>query len=311
MLADHKGGRRWQENQTNFIVRNRLMRLTACLVLISVILFSPCVVVLAQEGTLVVANRSGGSVSLIDLETRVEVARLPVGPIIPHEVAVSPDGRLAMTAEYGPNDSPGRHVILIDIPNARIMGRIDLGPNSRPHAALFHPDGQHALATMQDSDEIALIDLNRMEVVRTYPTGGREGHMLRLRPDGLHAYVTSRGGEGTLSVIFLEEDRPPLVIPTGTGAEGISVTSDGGEVWGCEPRGGDDLRHRHCVAAGCGDRRLATLRRPRRHRSWRTRNCAQRWRRRSARSPISTPLRCGDTRHAGRGAVARRHTSGR
>ena len=207
------------------------MRLTACLVVISVILFSPCVVVLAQEGTLLVANRSGGSVSLIDLETRVEAARLPVGPIIPHEVAVSPDGRLAMTAEYGPNDSPGRHVILIDIPNARIMGRIDLGPNSRPHTALFHPDGQHALATMQDSDEIALIDLDRMEVVRTYPTGGREGHMLRVSPDGLHAYVTSRGGEGTLSVIFLEEDRPPLVISTGTGAEGISVTSDGGEVW--------------------------------------------------------------------------------
>ncbi len=177
------------------------------------------------------ANRAGGSVSLIDLETRLEVARLPVGPIIPHEVAVSPDGRLAMTGEYGPNDSPGRHLILIDILNARIMGRIDLGPNSRPHTALFHPDGQRALATMQDSDEIALIDLNRMEVVRTYPTGGREGHMLRLSPDGLRAYVTSRGAEGTLSVIFLEEDRPPVVIRTGPGAEGIAVSPDGAEVW--------------------------------------------------------------------------------
>ncbi len=185
----------------------------------------------AFEGTLVVANRAGGSISLIDLETGLEVARVPVGPIIPHEVAVSADGRVALTGEYGPNDSPGRHVILIDIPNARIVGRIDLGENSRPHTAVFLPDGQRAVATMQDSDQIALIDLGTMAVVRTYPTGGREGHMVRLSPDGSRAYVTSRGAEGTLSVIFLEEDRPPVVIPTGPGAEGISVSPDGSEVW--------------------------------------------------------------------------------
>ena len=167
----------------------------------------------AFEGTLVVANRAGGSISLIDLETGLEVARVPVGPIIPHEVAVSADGRFALTGEYGPNDSPGRHVILIDIPNARIVGRIDLGENSRPHTAVFLPDGQRAVATMQDSDQIALIDLGTMAVVRTYPTGGREGHMVRLSPDGSRAYVTSRLAEGTLSVIFLDEDRPPCRCP--------------------------------------------------------------------------------------------------
>ncbi len=186
---------------------------------------------LALDGTLVVANRAGGSISLIDLETRLEVARLPVGPIIPHEVAVSPDGRFALTGEYGPEDDHGRYVILIDIVNASIVGRVDLGPNSRPHTAIFHPDGQRALATMQDSDLIALIDLSAMAVIRTYPTGGREGHMMRVSPDGSRAYVTSRLGEGTLSVIFLDEDRPPVVIPTGPGAEGISVSPDGGEVW--------------------------------------------------------------------------------
>jgi len=186
---------------------------------------------MALEGTLLVANRAGGSISLIDLATRLEVARLPIGPVIPHEVAVSPDGRLALTGEYGPNDRRGRHIVLIDIPQARILGRIDLGPNSRPHTALFLPGGLHAVATMQDSDQLALVNLITMEVVRTYPTGGREGHMVRLSPDGTRAYVTSRGAEGTLSVIFLDEDRPPVVIPTGAGAEGISVTPDGGEVW--------------------------------------------------------------------------------
>jgi YVTN family beta-propeller protein len=184
-----------------------------------------------QAGTLVVANRSGGSVSLIDLPTGLEIARLPIGPTIPHEAAVSPDGRYALTGEYGPNSAPGRHIVLIDIVEARIAGRLDLGASSRPHTALFHPDGQHAVATMQESDRIALIDLPSMQVVRTYPTGGREGHMVRLSPDGGRAYVTSRGAQGTLSVIFLNEDRPPVVIETGPGAEGMSVSPDGREVW--------------------------------------------------------------------------------
>ncbi len=186
---------------------------------------------IAQEGTLLVVNRTGGSISLFDFPTKVEIARLPIGPIIPHEVAVSPDGRRALTTEYGPENRHGQHVVLINIPEARIVGRLDLGPNSRPHSVVFHPDGRHAVATMQSADRIAVIDLDAMKVVRTLPTGGREGHMVRLSPDAARAYVTSRGAEGTLSVIFLNENRPPLVIRTGRGAEGMAVSPDGREVW--------------------------------------------------------------------------------
>jgi YVTN family beta-propeller protein len=197
----------------------------------TLILWLFCSSALALDGTLLVSNRSGGSISFIDLTTGVEIARIPIGPIIPHEVAVSPDGRLALTAEYGPNSDPGRRVILIDVATASVVGRIDLGPDSRPHTARFLPDGQHAVATMQDSDQVALLELGSMQVVRKYPTGGREGHMVRLSPDGSRAYVTSRGAAGTLSVIFLNEERAPVVIETGEGAEGISVTPDGSEVW--------------------------------------------------------------------------------
>lgn len=186
---------------------------------------------LAQEGTLLVANRVGGSISMIDMATKVEIARLPIGPVVPHEIDVSADGRWALTTEYGPNSNPGRHLVLIDILNARIVGRMDLGPNSRPHSVLFLPDSRHAIATMQDSDQLALIDTFTMQVVRTYATGGREGHMVRLSPDASRAYVASRGGEGTLSVIYLNEDRDPTVIPTGAGAEGLAVSPDGSEIW--------------------------------------------------------------------------------
>ncbi len=184
-----------------------------------------------STGTLVVANRRGGSVSFFDLEIGVEVARLPVGPRIPHEVAVSPDGQRVLVGEYGAGNDHGRHLIVMDLPNVREVGRIDLGDRSRPHSPAFLPDGRHAVATLEESDRLALVDLTTLEIVRTYPTGGREGHMVRLSSDGSRAYVTNRGAEGTLSVIFLDEEREPVVIHTGEGAEGLAVSPDDAEVW--------------------------------------------------------------------------------
>jgi YVTN family beta-propeller protein len=182
-------------------------------------------------GTLLIANRNGGSISLFDVATGIEMARVPIGPAIPHEVGVSPDGRLAVTGEYGPNDRHGRHVAVIDVAQGRLVGRVDLGPKSRPHSVVFLPDVRRAAVTLEESDRIALVDVVERKVLRTYPTGAREGHMVRLSPDGTRAFVASRGGKGTLSVISLDGDTPPVVIPTGAGAEGLAVTPDGGDVW--------------------------------------------------------------------------------
>jgi YVTN family beta-propeller protein len=55
--------------------------------------------------------------------------------------------------------------------------------------------------------------------------------MVRLSPDATRAFVTSRGGQGTLSIIALEGSAAPVVIATGAGAEGLTVTPDGREVW--------------------------------------------------------------------------------
>ena len=188
----------------------------------------------AQDGTLLVVNRhsQAGSISFFDLETETEIARIPIGPGWPHEVAVSPDGRLALTAEYGEND-PGRRVVVIDIPSARVLGSIDMGPGSKPHDSVFLPDNRHAVVTLETQDRLAVIDVETLSVVRTYSIGdaAREGHMIRLSPDGNRVYVGGRLGEGTVSVVYLDEAREPTVIQTGLGAEAITVTPDGGAVW--------------------------------------------------------------------------------
>ena len=190
--------------------------------------------VFAQEGTLLVANRhaEAGSVSFFDLQTESEIARVPIGPGWPHEVAVSPDGRLALTAEYG-RETPGERLVVIDIPGARVLGRIDMGPGTKPHDSVFLPDNRHAVVTLETTDRVALIDVANLDVVRTYPIGdgAREGHMVWLSPDGSRVYVGARLGQGTVSVVYLQEDHPPTVIPSGLGAEAITVTPDGQAVW--------------------------------------------------------------------------------
>ena len=190
----------------------------------------------AQDGTLLVVNgdHQAGSISFFDLATEVEVARLPIGVRTPHEIAVSPDGRWAVTGEYGPNAAPvGRRIVVIDVANASIAGYIDLGPDSRPHDSVFLPDSRRALVTMEAVDRLALVDVVAREVLRTYPIGdgAREGHMVQLSPDATRAYVAGRQGEGTVSVIYLHEERAPTIITTGLGAEGLAVTADGQSVW--------------------------------------------------------------------------------
>lgn len=217
---------------TPLLAQSALLLASAALVL-GALLATAIAAAAGPSGTLIVANRpaGAGSVSLIDLDTGAEIARLPIGPTIPHELAVSPDGRYAVTGEYGGNDAPGRRVVVIDIVAARIKGYVDLGPMSRPHSFAFLPDSRRVVATMERSDRIALIDIDRLALLRTFPTGGREGHMVRVSPDGAEAYVASRGAEGTLSIVALREDLPPTVIATGAGAEGLAVSPDGTEVW--------------------------------------------------------------------------------
>ena len=211
----------------------RRLAAPACAAALLAVVIGPANAV-AQDGTLLVVNRhaDAGSVSFFDLETESEIARVPVGAGWPHEVAVSPDGRLALTAEYG-RGTPGERLVVIDVPEARVLGRIDTGPGTKPHDSVFLPDNRHAVVTLETLDQVALVDVSALEVVSTYPIGdgAREGHMILLSPDGSRAYVGARLGQGTVSVVYLQEDRPPTVIPSGPGAEAIAVTPDGEAVW--------------------------------------------------------------------------------
>ncbi|MFQ5877580.1 MAG: cytochrome D1 domain-containing protein [Acidobacteriota bacterium] len=179
-------------------------------------------------GTLVVLNKSAATASLIDLDSNEVVATVPTGTA-PHEVAVSPDGRLAVASNYGRRD-PGSTLTVIDVPAARAVRTIDLGEYRRPHGIQWLPDGRHVVVTAEENRALLTVDVESGRVVSATETRQRLSHMVVVTPDGSRAFVANIGS-GSVTVIDLRSGSRVDDIPTGDGAEGIAITPDGKEVW--------------------------------------------------------------------------------
>ena len=181
-----------------------------------------------HAATLIVANKAEATVSLIDLASGKIVATLPVGTG-PHEVAVSPDGRLALIANYGTGAQPGSSLTLIDIPSAKVVKTIDLGEYRRPHGMAFIGNDR-ALVTSEANKALLEVDVAAGKVVRALPTGQEISHMVAVTPDGSRAFVANIRS-GSITAFDLKEGKKIADVQTGAGAEGIAVTPDGRQVW--------------------------------------------------------------------------------
>ncbi len=182
----------------------------------------------AAAATLVVGNKAEATVSLIELASGKVVATLPTGEG-PHEVAVSPDGRHALVANYGTGPRPGSTLTLVDVPAARVEKTIDLGAHRRPHG-LTWLDGRRALVTAEAGKELLEVDVEAGTVLRAIPTGQEVSHMVAAAKDGRRAFVANIGS-GSMTAIDLAAGKKLGDVPTGAGAEGIAVSPDGRQVW--------------------------------------------------------------------------------
>lgn len=175
-------------------------------------------------GTLVVGNKDEATVSLLDGASGALRATLPVG-VGPHEVAVSPDGRTAVVANYGNSQVVGSSLTLLDVPGARVTGTIDLAPYRRPHGLVVR-EGGRLFVTSETNRALLEVDLAAGKIVRAIPTGQELSHMVAVSADGARAY-TANVGSGSMTAFDLAAGRKIADVATGAGAEGIDVTPDG------------------------------------------------------------------------------------
>lgn len=181
---------------------------------------------LACAGTLLIANKSGHTVSLVALSSG-EVQTLPTGNG-PHEVIVSPDGATAVITDYGAG-TPGNSLTVVDLKTRKVARTIDLGEHRRPHGLAWLPASRVAV-TAEGSRHLLVVDVGTGQIVQAVWTGQEVSHMVVATPDGTRAFVANIRS-GSVTVIDLEKGEKIRDIATGAGAEGIALSPDGREVW--------------------------------------------------------------------------------
>lgn len=177
-------------------------------------------------GTLVVLNKSGASASLLRLPDGDERARVPTGAG-PHEVALSPDGREALVADYG-LDAPGRTLTRLDLARGAATATWPLDDAERPHGLAWI--GDRVWVTAEGQQALLGLDAGSGVEVARLPTGAALSHMVAVTPDGRRGF-TSNLGDGSVSAFDLASGGRTAVIASGDGAEGIALSPDGRELW--------------------------------------------------------------------------------
>ena len=186
---------------------------------------------------LIVLNKSDHEAVLVDPATLTPVARLATGRG-PHEVAVTPDGRLAYISNYGMFgvfregqrvSEPGNTLTVLDLQTRTVKDTIDLGEYTQPHGLAVSRDGRRLWVTCETAQSVLELDAATGAILKVWKTGQNTSHMIVPGVDEAKLFITSiRSGSAT--IIDRATDRVTS-FETGPGAEGVDVSPDGREVW--------------------------------------------------------------------------------
>jgi YVTN family beta-propeller protein len=186
-----------------------------------------------QEKTLkpvlVVLDKGDSELAIVDPETLMVTGKVKTGPI-PHEVAVSADGKTAVATNYGEHQD-GTTLSVIDLTLPKEIHRVQLKGLSGPHGVEFF-DGK-AWFTAEGSKKIARYDPMTNQVDWTHDIGAERTHMLVIAREG-HTIYASNVNSNTVTAVIANTDRSqwtntPILV--GKGPEGIDLSPDGLEVW--------------------------------------------------------------------------------
>lgn len=172
---------------------------------------------------LLVLNKTDATLSIIDPRSGETVGKVPTGAN-PHEVAVSADGRLAITTNYGADS-----LSVIDLAARTEVRRVALRNLRQPHGIEFV--GGVAVFTAEGNRAVAAYDPATNRIAWRFPTGQDVTHMVIASRDGRTLFTSNLGSN---SITILErsgEGWRPTHIPVGPGPEGLALSPDGRKLW--------------------------------------------------------------------------------
>jgi YVTN family beta-propeller protein len=242
----------------NHRVKSSLYRAAAlCLLLLS----GKSAVAQTPSAALLVLEKSDKSMAIVDPASLKVVARVPSGDD-PHEIVVSPDGKVAYISNYGGADSNLNTISVVDLVAQKPLAPISLGALRSPHGLAFA--GGKLYFTAETNKAFGRYDPATQNIDWILGTGQDRTHMIYVS-EGLDRIFTSNVNSGTISIIeqvmspFPPQARPPggapppnagpppggtrktweiTSVPSGRGSEGFDVSPDGKEIWAANAQDG-------------------------------------------------------------------------
>jgi YVTN family beta-propeller protein len=189
---------------------------------------APAPVAAVSESHLVlVASKKNGELRIVDPAAKQVLATLPTG-VGPHEIAVAPDRRIAVVANYG-QQTPGSSLTVVSLAERSVTATIDLGEHKRPHGLSFLPDGRLAV-TSEASQAVLLVDVAAGKVLQAIKTNVPGTHMVVTSADGKRAWTTNIPAN-SVSLLDLEKGALVKTVEVAPKVEAIALTPDGRELW--------------------------------------------------------------------------------
>jgi YVTN family beta-propeller protein len=241
-----------------FVLRRRLLTYTA---LASVGIAQAPAARAVPASPVFVLNSRDANVSLIDRSSFSETQRIPVGKE-PHHLYPTPDGRSVIIGNAVSDDlhflDPLTGALQKRVPNIPDPYQLGFSPDTRwfvvaalrldrvdvyrhqggelvptrqialpraPSHLWFSADSRQVFVTLQDSNEVAAIDVERQELLWKLPTG-RQPAGIVVTPDDRHVMVGVMG-EDYVQVIDWRARQTVARIVTGKGAHNFRGRGDG------------------------------------------------------------------------------------
>ena len=234
----------------------RLARAAALLLLALLLAASPG----AASGLAFIINSGGASISLVDMSSQKELRRIPVLRE-PHHLALSPDGRSLLVGDTVGNEmlfldpataalqrrlpvadpyqlgfSPNGHFLVVnglarnqvDVYDAGSMQLLKRFPTATMPSHLdYSPDSSRVFVSLQGTDSLVAIDLNRLAVLWTAKVGKTPAGV--LWHDG--RVLVADMGTDYVAVVDPADGRVTGRIHTGKGAHNLFISPDRKIIW--------------------------------------------------------------------------------
>jgi len=179
---------------------------------------------------LIAVDKMGGKVLFLDPVNYATELVLDDFERVPHELLVVPRLSMAVIPIFGDgihgrNPNPGHLLSIVDLQQRQHAFDIDLAPYRAPHGLQQGPDGL-LYVTCENSGVVALVDLDKRQLIGVIETGSTNSHRLTIAPGGQRLY-TENEEDASISVIDVPERRLIKQVAMPHPLAGLAISRDG------------------------------------------------------------------------------------